>query len=224
MQEIIKTITDGYENVLPLRRVRHEYRSFSLNETEDISELIEWIGDRECVLSWEYDGLAVILTYDNGKLVQAATRGDGDIGEDITRNAVNFKNVPLTINDTRHIVIQGELVISYKTFNSINAKLPQYEKYENPRNMTARAARALTPDMTAEFHVTFIPIELMNARELGINRYSRGLDFIDGLGLCPVNWTLVNAANVTMVISKREEQITGGVLIYPTYEIGRAHV
>lgn len=210
------SINIGYESGSPLRKVRHEYRSLSLDKTKDISELIDWIRDRECVLSWKCDGLTVILTYDNGKLVRAATRGDGDIGEDITRNAVNFENVPLTISDTRYIVIRGEAVMPYKAFHAINSTLPSDKKYKNPRNMAAGAAKVLSPEKTAEYGVTFIPFELVNARELGIDRYSKGLDYIDKLGLCPVNWTMVSARDVAKVVSKREEQVTGGVLLFPT--------
>lgn len=210
------SINVGYASGSPLQKVKHEYKALSLNKTKDISELIDWMGDDDYILSWKCDGLSVILTYDNGKLTRATTRGDGDVGEDITRNAVNFINIPLTISDKRHIVIRGEGVMPYKNFNAVNVTLPPDKRYKNPRNMAAGAAKVLDPEKTASYGIRFIPFKLVNARELGFDRYSYTLDYIDKLGLEPVDWTFVNARNIEEAIDKRRRRVTGGVLSYPT--------
>lgn len=208
------SINVGYESGSPLVKVEHEYPSLSLNKTKDVDELIDWMGDRSCVLSWKCDGLTVILTYDDGKLVRAATRGNGSIGEDITRNAVNLENIPLRINDRRHIVIRGEAVMPYAAFDAINETLPDEKKYKNPRNMAAGAVKVLSPEKTANYGVRFIPFDLVNAIELGYSTMSAAFDFISELGMETVEWCEVDRTTVAKVIKQREKAVTA--LPYPT--------
>lgn len=208
------TVNVGYESGTPLVKVMHEYPSLSLNKTKDRDILGEWLGNHEGVLSWKCDGLTIILTYDNGKLVRAATRGNGNIGEDVTRNAVNFANVPLRINDRRHIVIRGEAVMPYAAFESINDTLPPDKRYRNPRNMAAGAAKVLDPKKTATYGVRFIPFDVANAMELGITKLSQALAFVKSLGLEPVEWTIVDVNSILQIVDQKEKLVK--TLPYPT--------
>lgn len=194
----------GYRVMSDLSKVKHEYPSLSLDKTKERTVMFDWLGDQVGVLSWKCDGLTIILTYENGKLVRAATRGDGDIGEEISHNASHFKNVPLHIKDKRHIVIRGEAVVPYETFKAINSKLPGDKQYKNPRNMASGATRLLNSKKSSTFGITFIPFDLVNARELGCLRMSEGLQFIADLGLKPVDWIFVNSNNLISVIDEKE--------------------
>lgn len=201
----------------PFEKVTHEYPSLSLDKTKSLDELTEWMDDNVCVLSWKLDGLTIVLTYDDGKLIRAATRGTGKIGEDVTRNVVNFENVPLTIPDRRHIVIRGEAVMSYRAFEKVNESLPPHAKrYSTPLRAAAAATKTLDPKKTAHFGVRFIPFDLMNAGKLGFRKMSQAFGFIDELGLEPVYWTLVDKNSVVKTIKEREERVIGKTLLYPT--------
>lgn len=204
----------GYEVRSPLTKVRHEYPALSLDKTKDREHMRDWLDDRLGVLSWKCDGLTVILTYDHGHLVGAATRGDGAIGEDVTRNAVNFLGVPLKINDRRHIVIRGEAVIPYQTFDSINEKLPADKQYKNPRNMAAGAVKMLDPRKSANFRVVYIPFELVNADELGFDSFAESLDYLETLGFRPVERMVTNQMIIVDQIATCEDAVEG--MPYPT--------
>lgn len=209
------SVNVGYDVGSPLRKVTHEHRSLSLNKTKDVDELVEWMKGIDCVMSWKCDGLTVILTYDDGKLVRAATRGDGDIGEDITRNVVNFDNVRTRIHDKRHIVIRGEAVMSYRNFRKINETLPPNKQYECPRAMAAGAARTHDPKKVAHYGVRFIPFDLVNAIDLGFDKMTQALYFIESLGMEPVTWRFVTEfSDIPSVIKEREVQTE--VLTFPT--------
>jgi len=204
----------GYKVMSDLQKVTHEYPSLSLDKTKDRSVMVEWLDDKMGVLSWKCDGLTIILTYDNGELIRAATRGDGCIGEDVTHNAVHFNGVPSRIKDKRHIVIRGEAVIPYETFEKINKTLPGDKQYKNPRGMASGATRLLDSKKSSTYGIIFIPFELVNAKELGYSRMSEGLDFIASLGMKPVEWCLVNSKNIVKTINEKEE--AAKTLPYPT--------
>lgn len=204
----------GYEVRSQLSKVRHEHLALSLDKTKDREHMRDWLGYAVGVLSWKCDGLTVILTYDHGHLVGAATRGDGAVGEDVTRNAVNFLGVPLKIEDKRHIVIRGEAVIPYQTFDSINEKLPSDKKYKNPRNMAAGAVKMLDPRKSASFRVVYIPFELVNARELGFDSFAESLDYLEELGFRPVERMVTNQAIIIDQIACCEDAVEN--MPYPT--------
>ena len=109
------TVRVGYEVLGNLEKVRHESRMLSLDKTKDVEKLKEFLGNNKGVLSWKLDGLTVVLKYKNGELFQALTRGNGEVGEDITHNARVFKNIPLKINYENELVLRGEAVISFKS-------------------------------------------------------------------------------------------------------------
>ena len=106
----------GYQVLSELPKVRHDRPMLSLDKTKSREALREWIGEYEGILSWKLDGLTVVMTYENGELVQAVTRGNGEVGEQITENARTFYGLPLHIPYKGRLVIRGEAVISYKDF------------------------------------------------------------------------------------------------------------
>jgi len=204
----------GYKVMSELSKITHEYPSLSLDKTKEHNVMAEWLGAQVGVLSWKCDGLTIILTYNNGKLVRASTRGNGCIGEDITHNAVYFKGVPRHIDDKRHIVIRGEAVIPYEIFRNINDTLPGDKQYKNPRSMASGVTRLLDSKKSSSYGITFIPFDLVNATELGCVHMAEGLNFIFNLGMKPVDWVLVNSKNLVETIDEKKE--AAKTLPYPT--------
>lgn len=155
------TVNVGYEVVSSLPKKQHPSPMLSLDKTKDPAALAAWLGDQEGLLSWKLDGLTIVLTYVDGKLSDAVTRGDGITGEVITGNAKVFDNVPLTIPAKEETVIRGEAVISYPQFETINASIEDAEaRYKNPRNLCSGTVRQLDSSVTAGRHVLFYAFSL----------------------------------------------------------------
>ena len=151
----------GYTVQSELPKEKHRSRMLSLDKTKSREELAAWLGNHEGLLSWKLDGLTVVLTYEGGSLVKAVTRGNGDIGEVITPNALVFANVPRRIPYKGHVVIRGEAVITYEEFERINAAIDDADaKYKNPRNLCSGSVRQLNSKITAERNVRFYAFTL----------------------------------------------------------------
>ncbi len=146
----------GCEVVSNLHKVKHTHPMLSLSKTKSIDELTRFANDKEYVLSLKMDGLTVCLTYDKGKLIRAETRGDGTIGEIITHNIKVFDNVPLTVENPNYFEIEGEAIITIQDFKSINERLPDNQKYKNPRNLASGSVRQLDSNIAAQRHLKFI--------------------------------------------------------------------
>ena len=160
------TLRAGYEVLSELPKERHEALMLSLDKTKDAEVLKDWLGDQEGVLSWKMDGLTIVLTYQNGSLVKAVTRGNGEVGEVITNNAKVFKNVPLSIAYQGNLVLRGEAVIRYSDFEKINAKIEDVNaKYKNPRNLCSGSVRQLNNEITAKRNVHFFAFALIKMDE-----------------------------------------------------------
>lgn len=154
----------GYTVQSELPKERHRSRMLSLDKTKSREELAAWLGNHEGLLSWKLDGLTVVLTYEGGELVNAVTRGNGDIGEVITPNARVFVNVPKHIPYKGHAVIRGEAVITYEEFDRINEAIDDTDaKYKNPRNLCSGSVRQLNSKITAERNVRFYAFTLSEA-------------------------------------------------------------
>ncbi len=154
----------GYEAVDELPKERHETPMLSLDKTKSREELREWLQGNPAILSWKLDGLTVVLTYHDGKLAKAVTRGNGEIGEVVTNNARTFKNIPLTIPFAGELVLRGEAVITYSDFEKVNAELGDTEaKYKNPRNLCSGSVRQLSSEVTAGRNVRFYAFSLVSA-------------------------------------------------------------
>ena len=154
----------GYEVVSALPKERHEKPMLSLNKTKSVEELADWLGGQTGLLSWKIDGLTIVLTYQNGTLVKAVTRGNGEIGEVITANAKAFVNVPLNISYQGELILRGEAIIRYSDFEKINEQIEDVDaKYKNPRNLCSGSVRQLNSEITAQRQVHFYAFSLVKA-------------------------------------------------------------
>lgn len=154
----------GYEVVSALPKERHEKPMLSLNKTKSVEELADWLGGQTGLLSWKMDGLTIVLTYQNGTLVKAVTRGNGEIGEVITANARAFVNVPLNISYQGELILRGEAIIRYSDFEKINEQIEDVNaKYKNPRNLCSGSVRQLNSEITAQRQVHFYAFSLVKA-------------------------------------------------------------
>ncbi len=176
------TVNVGFESVDYLPKERHEKPMLSLDKTKDREELRDWLGDAKGLLSWKLDGLTVVLTYENGTLVKALTRGNGIEGEVITANARTFENIPASIPFKGRLVLRGEAVIKYSDFNRINEQLEEEAAeagkiedvtYKNPRNLCSGSVRQLSSAVTARRHVNLFPFALVSA----VNEDGTPVDF-----------------------------------------------
>ena len=158
------TINVGYEVLSELPKERHERPMLSLDKTKDVERLKEFLGDQKAMISWKLDGLTIVLTYRNGELEKAVTRGNGEVGEVITNNARVFKNIPLRIPYTGELVLRGEAVIGYKDFAKINDEIEDVDaRYKNPRNLCSGSVRQLNNKITAQRNVRFYAFTLVRA-------------------------------------------------------------
>ena len=161
----------GYEVVSSLPKEAHPSPMLSLDKTKEVDALQSWLGDHEGVLSWKLDGLTVVLTYEEGVLSKAVTRGNGEIGEVITPNARTFKNIPKSIPIRERFTVRGEAIIFYSDFEALNATIADAEaKYKNPRNLCSGSVRQLNSEITAKRRVRFYAFTLVSAA---------GVDFAD---------------------------------------------
>lgn len=147
----------GYEVKSELNKIKHSHKMMSLDKTKSVKDLKKFAGDEDCLLMCKLDGLTCLLTYENGDLVRAETRGNGEVGEDITHNAKVFENIPLHINYPGKLEIEGEAIITYHDFEEINSKIKNdNEKYKNPRNLASGSVRQLDSKIAAKRHIKFI--------------------------------------------------------------------
>lgn len=172
----------GYESVDFLPKETHDKPMLSLGKTKSVDELSGWLADKKGILSWKLDGLTIVLTYENGELSKAVTRGNGEVGEVITPNARTFENIPLKISFKGKLVIRGEAVISYDDFEKVNSKIDNPdEKYKNPRNLCSGSVRQLNSEVTASRHVRLIVFSLVSAEGMDFNYRNEEFEFLSGL-------------------------------------------
>ena len=153
----------GYEVLSELPKETHAAPMLSLDKTKSVDALASWLEGQTGLLSWKMDGLTIVLTYENGTLQKAVTRGNGQVGEVITNNARTFTNVPLSVPYHGHMILRGEAVISYSGFRKINETLPEEEQYKNPRNLCSGSVRQLNNEITAKRNVSFFAFALVQA-------------------------------------------------------------
>lgn len=202
------TVQVGYEAVEELPKERHETPMLSLAKTKSREELRDWLNGREALLSWKLDGLTIVLTYGNGALQKAVTRGNGEVGEVITNNARVFRNIPLTIPYRGELILRGEAVITYSGFEKINREIEDAEaKYKNPRNLCSGSVRQLDNRITAQRGVFFYAFSLVRAEADFHNSRSEQFAFLKEQGFDVVEYRLVNPDNILDNIGYFEEKI-----------------
>ena len=203
------TIRVGYEVVSELPKEKHTVPMLSLDKTKDRIELQSWLKEKEGLLSWKLDGLTNVLTYQNGMLVKAVTRGNGEIGEIITNNAKVYKNVPLKIPYEGELIVRGEAIITYTEFERINAQIAETEvKYKNPRNLCSGTVRQLSNEITAQRNVLFFAYTLISEHtEKQFVTRSEQLEWLKELGFACVESKKVNKDTVVTVIEDWEQKV-----------------
>ncbi len=219
----------GYEVSTELPKETHAVTMLSLDKTKDPAALVAWLGDKVGLLSWKLDGLTVSLTYEDGELVKAVTRGNGQIGEVITANAKTFVNVPLTIPHKGKVILRGEAVISYSDFEKINETIDEEMKYKNPRNLCSGSVRQLNSAVTARRRVQFYAFALQMAEGVTFARRKEQLEWLRSCGFDIVEYKEVDAAGIEAAVQEFEQRIRefplpsdGLVLIYDDIAYGDA--
>ena len=203
------TVSVGYEAVDELPKERHETPMLSLGKTKNREELAEWLKDRSGLLSWKLDGLTIVLTYRDGQLLKAVTRGNGEVGEVITPNARTFVNLPLQIPFAGELVLRGEAVITYADFARINGEIEDVDaRYKNPRNLCSGSVRQLDSRITAERSVRFFAFSLVSAKDVDFhNSRKRQFLFLREQGFETVEYRMVTAQNVVETVDWFESRI-----------------
>ena len=225
------TVNVGYEVLSELPKERHPSPMLSLDKTKDVAGLQAFAGDQKVVMSWKMDGLTIVLTYRDGGLVKAVTRGNGEVGEVITANARTFKNLPLQIPYKGELVLRGEAVIGYKDFEKINEEIAEVDtKYKNPRNLCSGSVRQLNSEITAKRNVKFYGFSLVQAEGVDFhNSRAAQLDWLASQGFEVVEHIVVSREEIPNEVIKFSEKIVsndfpsdGLVLIYDDVAYGQS--
>lgn len=204
------TVNVGYEAVEQLPKEEHERPMLSLDKTKEREALREFIGGHPTLLSWKLDGLTIVLTYENGELIKAVTRGNGIVGEVITNNARVFKNIPLKISFKGRLVLRGEAIITYSDFEKINETIGDADaKYKNPRNLCSGSVRQLNNEITAKRNVRFYAFSLVSAEGVDF-RNSREVQFrwLNEQGFEVVEYRKVTAETLDEAMDYFAEAVT----------------
>lgn len=221
----------GSEVVSKLEKYKHSTPMLSLDKTKDRESLVGWLNGHTGVLSWKMDGLTVVLEYNNGRLERAVTRGNGEIGEIVTANAKQFKNVPRNISFKGKLVLRGEAVITYTDFEKINNTITNPdEKFKNPRNLCSGSVRQLDSAITKSRNVKWYAFELVEAQGINIsNQTSAQFKQLTMLGFDVVEHMLVEPSTVVSSIEEFSKKIKnmdiptdGLVLTFEDREYGRS--
>jgi len=225
------TVNAGYEVLSELPKERHVAPMLSLDKTKDVDALAAFLGDKEGMLSWKMDGLTNVITYNNGELVKALTRGNGEIGENITNNAKVYKNIPVKIPYKGELVLRGESIITYSEFERINAEIEDVTaKYKNPRNLCSGSVRQLNNKITAERNVLFYVYSLISVGEdMQFTTRSEQLEWIKSLGFTCVEQKMVTKDTIHDAVAYFANQVAkndfpsdGLVLCFDDIEYSRS--
>ncbi|MDY3995498.1 MAG: NAD-dependent DNA ligase LigA [Dorea longicatena] len=225
------TVNVGYEVVSELPKERHESPMLSLDKTKEVEELKNFVGDQKVLMSWKMDGLTVVLTYRDGKLYKAVTRGNGEVGEVITNNAKVFKNVPVQIAYQGELILRGEAVIGYKDFEKINQEIEDVDaRYKNPRNVCSGSVRQLNNQITAKRNVMFYAFTLVQADGVDFqNSRACQMEWLKSQGFTTVEYYMVTRDTVEDEVAKFSSKISendfpsdGLVLTYDDIAYGRS--
>lgn len=225
------TVNVGYEVLSELPKERHERPMLSLDKTKEVSRLKEFIGNQKTVISWKLDGLTIVLTYRDGTLAKAVTRGNGEVGEVITNNAKVFKNLPLHISYRGELVLRGEAIIGYRDFERINEEIEDVDaRYKNPRNLCSGSVRQLSNEVTAKRNVRFFAFTLVRAEGVDFeNSRLKQLEWLASQGFEVVEHHPVTADTIDAEVEWFAQKIVendfpsdGLVLVYDDIAYGQS--
>lgn len=203
------TVHVGYEVLGELPKEAHDSPMLSLDKTKDVQALKSWTGAHKSLLSWKLDGLTIVLTYKDGALFKAVTRGNGTVGEVITNNARVFKNIPHKISYKGELILRGEAVIKYSDFEKINEAIDDVDaKYKNPRNLCSGSVRQLNNEITKKRNVHFFAFTLVRADGVDFkNSRMAQMEWLKGLGFDVVEYVLVDENNIEAAVADFSEKI-----------------
>lgn len=203
------TVHVGYEVLGELPKEAHDSPMLSLDKTKDVQALKSWTGAHKSLLSWKLDGLTIVLTYKDGALFKAVTRGNGTVGEVITNNARVFKNIPHKISYKGELILRGEAVIKYSDFEKINEAIDDVDaKYKNPRNLCSGSVRQLNNEITKKRNVHFFAFTLVRADGVDFkNSRMAQMEWLKGLGFDVVEYDLVDENNIEAAVADFSEKI-----------------
>lgn len=211
-----------------LAKVKHTRPMLSAQKTKDVNEVKKFLADKIGVLSWKEDGLSIVLRYENGRLKQAITRGNGEIGEDVTHTMKMVRNVPQSIPEKCYLEIRGEAVIGYDDFAKINEKL--HGKYKNARNLAAGTVRQLDSNVAKERKLAYKVFELVklgDTPESEMPSIADSFKYLAEQGFDVVEHQVVNRDNVEeyMATFQPEEYkypVDGLIISYNDYQYGKS--
>ncbi len=225
------TVNVGYEVLSELPKERHESPMLSLDKTKEVEDLKRFVGDQKVMMSWKMDGLTIVLTYRDGTLFKAVTRGNGEVGEVITNNARVFKNIPLKISYQGELILRGEAIIGYKDFEKINEEIADIDaRYKNPRNLCSGSVRQLNNEITAKRNVRFYAFTLVQADGVDFhNSREKQMDWLREQGFEVVEHVMVTRDQVEDAVAEFSRKIVdndfpsdGLVLVYDDIAYGRS--
>lgn len=225
------TVNVGYEVLSELPKERHESPMLSLDKTKEVEDLKRFVGDQKAMMSWKMDGLTIVLTYRDGTLFKAVTRGNGEVGEVITNNARVFKNIPLKISYQGELILRGEAIIGYKDFEKINEEIADIDaRYKNPRNLCSGSVRQLNNEITAKRNVRFYAFTLVQADGVDFhNSREKQMDWLREQGFEVVEHVMVTRDQVENAVAEFSRKIVdndfpsdGLVLVYDDIAYGRS--
>lgn len=217
----------GYEVKSKLEKVTHSHPMLSLGKTKSENDLKVFSSGRDCVLSLKMDGLTMLNTYENGKLIQSESRGNGEVGELITHNAKAFKNLPLHIENTHKIEFEGEAIITKNDFELINSKLSEDNKYKNCRNLASGSVRQLDSRIAKDRHLKFVCWKI----PYGFTTYREGFAFAKDMGFEVVPFVIYNSSTddihekieeLKAIAEEKQYPIDGIVIAYDNIEYGKS--
>ena len=199
----------GYEIAGELPKKAHESPMLSLDKTKSVEDLREWLGDNKALLSWKMDGLTIVLTYRDGELAEAVTRGNGTIGEVITNNAKNFQNIPLKIEFKGELILRGEAIIKYSDFRKINDAIEDATaKYKNPRNLCSGSVRQLNPAVTKSRMVYCNIFNVVKADGIDFeNSKAKQFEWVKSEGFDVVEYKFTDSKSIADDIAEFESKI-----------------
>ena len=224
----------GSEVVSKLVKEKHEEKALSLDKTKSVEKLSEWLSDKEGILSWKLDGLTVVATYENGKLLKAVTRGNGEIGEVITHNAKFFEGLPNNITYKGKLIVRGEALMTYSEFERINSLISDASsKYKNPRNLASGTIRQLDSSVCKERKINFKAFELVTMTDslskTSKDTFSLRFNFLEKLGFDVVPHVIVTKDTLPAKVKEFESKIPtndfpsdGLVLFYDDIVYGKS--
>ena len=203
------TVQVGYEAVDALPKEAHARPMLSLDKTKDREALRAFIGEHKTLLSWKMDGLTIVLTYRDGQLYKAVTRGNGTVGEVVTANARKFKNLPLRISYQGELVLRGEAIITYSDFEKINEEIEDVDaKYKNPRNLCSGSVRQLNNEITARRNVRFYAFTLVSVQGVDFqNSHHEQMDWLASLGFQTVEYRIVTGETLDEAMEYFSHQV-----------------